>query len=96
MHLLEQIEAVLEEQVRPLLRSHGGELRLEGYDDGVVSITLLGACVGCPSAELSTRGLIEGFLCAALPEVRRVEVVHLVDRALLDFARQLMQGEEKS
>ena len=94
MDLMERIEAVLETRVHPLLHSHGGGVRLEGCADGVVAITLLGACAGCPSADLSTRELIEDALRAALPEVRRVEVEHPVDRELLDFARQLLRREE--
>ncbi len=73
------------------LRSHGGEVRLDGYADGRVE--LLGACSGCPSADLSTRGLIEDILRAEVPEVTSVELTQAVDPELLAFARKLLGHE---
>ena len=93
MNVEPRIEAILEEKVRPMLRSHGGEVRLDGYADGVVSVELLGACSGCPSADLSTRGMIEDILRAEVPEVTSVELTQAVDPELLAFARKLLGHE---
>ncbi len=90
MTMEQRIEAILEEKVRPMLRSHGGEVRLGGYADGVVSVELLGACSGCPSADLSTRGVIEDILRAEMPEVTSVELTQEVDPELLAFAHKLL------
>ena len=93
MNVEQRIEAILEEKVRPMLRSHGGEVRWDGYADGVVSVELLGACSGCPSADLSTRGMIEDILRAEVPEVTSVELTQAVDPELLAFARKLLGHE---
>lgn len=93
MNVEQRIEAILEEKVRPMLRSHAGEVRLDGYADGVVSVELLGACSGCPSADLSTRGMIEDILRAEVPEVTSVELTQAVDPELLAFARKLLGHE---
>ena len=45
---LEKIEAVLNEQVRPALRAHGGELEVDHLEGGVLYVKLLGQCAGCP------------------------------------------------
>ena len=87
MNVEQRIEAILEEKVRPMLRSHGGEVRLDG------SVELLGACSGCPSADLSTRGMIEDILRAEVPEVTSVELTQAVDPELLAFARKLLGHE---
>ncbi|MFR1617022.1 MAG: NifU family protein [Dysosmobacter welbionis] len=42
-----QIEAVLDEKVRPSLRAHGGELEIDHLEGGVLYIRLLGQCAGC-------------------------------------------------
>ena len=63
-----QIEAVLDEKVRPSLRAHGGELEIDHLEGGVLYIKLLGQCAGCPSADLTNETLIEHELTAALPE----------------------------
>ena len=68
-------------------------MRLDGYADGVVSVELLGACSGCPSADLSTRGMIEDILRAEVPEVTSVELTQAVDPELLAFARKLLGHE---
>lgn len=79
-----QIEAVLDEKVRPSLRAHGGELEIDHLEGGVLYIKLLGQCAGCPSADLTNETLIEHELTAALPElVQKVVVVQTVsDRAV--------------
>lgn len=94
MDTWQQIEATLEAQVRPVLRGHGGGVRLKGYQDGIVTVELLGACSGCPSADLSTREMIEDILRNALPEIKGIALSHPVDQELLDFARKLLRHEE--
>lgn len=94
MDMREQVERVLEEQVRPMLHSHGGEVRLIDICDGKVLVELQGACAGCPSADLSTRGFIEDTLKAAIPGLTAVELEQTVSEELLDFARNILRGEE--
>ena len=49
--LLERIERVLDEQVRPDLRADGGDIVLVGIDpDNIVQVRLTGACQGCSSS----------------------------------------------
>ena len=40
--MYEDIEAVLDEHVRPLLRTHGGEMEIIEVEDGVVRFKLKG------------------------------------------------------
>jgi len=45
-----QVTAVLEE-IRPHLQADGGDVELvEVTEDGIVKVTLTGACSGCPMA----------------------------------------------
>ena len=93
MEIKKQVERILEEKVRPMLHSHGGELRLVEVRDGLVLVELQGACAGCPSADLATRGFIEDALKAALPEIRAVELEQTTSEELLDFARSILRGK---
>lgn len=90
MELRQEVERVLEEKVRPMLREHGGAVWLLDCADGVVSVELLGACSGCPSADLSTRGFIEDTIRAELPEVERVELMNAVSPELLEMVRAIL------
>ena len=56
---LKRIEAVLDEKVRPALRSHGGELEIDRLEGRVLYVKLLGQCAGCPSADLTNETVIE-------------------------------------
>ena len=91
MEFVQKVEEILEEKVRPMLRGHGGQVRLVDCADGVVSVELLGACSGCPAADLSTRGFIEDTLRAELPEVKQVRLTNTVSPELLEMARQLLE-----
>ena len=89
---LEKIEAVLNEQVRPALHAHGGELEVDHLEDGVLYVKLLGQCAGCPSADLTNETLVEAELVKALPElVRKVVVVQTVSDELWEQAKRLLR-----
>lgn len=87
-----RIEEVLEEKVRPSLRAHGGEIRIDHLEDGVLYVKLLGQCAGCPSADLTNETLVEAELVQALPElVRKVVVVQTVSDELWEQAKRLLR-----
>jgi Fe-S cluster biogenesis protein NfuA len=74
--ILARIEQVLDEQVRPDLRSDGGDIELVGIDqDLIVQVRLTGACQGCSSALITMTMRVESAVKAAVPEVRFVEAV---------------------
>lgn len=89
---MKRVEAVLDEKVRPALRSHGGEIEVDRLEDGVLYVKLLGQCAGCPSADLTNETLIEAELTAALPElVRKAAVVQTVSDELWEQAKRLLR-----
>jgi Fe-S cluster biogenesis protein NfuA len=51
------------EQIRPSIQADGGDIELVGVNKkGVVSIRFLGACIGCPSLDVTLQGGIEATL----------------------------------
>jgi Fe-S cluster biogenesis protein NfuA len=57
-----EVEGVLD-QIRPNLQSDGGDVRLIAVDDdGVIEVTLLGACSGCQMKTMTLREAMEPFL----------------------------------
>lgn len=89
---MERIEAVLDEKVRPALRSHGGEIQVDHLEEGVLYVKLLGQCAGCPSADLTNETLVEAELVKALPElVQKVVVVQTVSDELWEQAKRLLR-----
>ena len=89
--MYEDIEAVLDEHVRPLLRTHGGEMEIIEVEDGVVRFKLKGKCAGCPAADLTTEELIQTALTEHLPHIKRAVLVQDISPELLDEARSILK-----
>jgi len=76
MAIKEQVEKVLTEQIAPRLQADGGNIELvEVTDDHVVKVKLVGACAGCPGAQMTLRMGVERILKESIPEVAGVEAV---------------------
>lgn len=61
------------DRIRPAVQSDGGDVELvDVTDKGVVTIRLHGACVGCPSSQLTLKVGIEKNLKDYVPEVTEV------------------------
>lgn len=68
----EKVQKTLDE-IRPNLQADGGDVQLiDVTDDGIVKVKLLGACHGCPMAQMTLKNGIESFLKKEIPEVREV------------------------
>ncbi|UIP08009.1 NifU family protein [Erythrobacter sp. SDW2] len=70
--IVEQINELLETRVRPAVAGDGGDIAYRGFKDGVVYLTLQGACSGCPSSTATLKQGIEGLLKHYVPEVVEV------------------------
>jgi Fe-S cluster biogenesis protein NfuA len=83
LHPLDVAERVRQalEQVRPYLRSHGGNVELLGVGDGVVRLRLHGSCHSCPSSAVTMKQTIEEAILARAPDVTAVEVEGLTESA---------------
>jgi len=53
---------LLDEYIRPAVEGDGGSIKLHSFKDGIVSVTLSGACNGCPSSSVTLKQGIEGLL----------------------------------
>lgn len=94
-NMLDKIEAVLNEKVRPKLAEHGGDVKALRFEEGVVYIQLLGQCSNCPSAYLTTENVIQTELMEALPQVKRVAVEQTVSDELWEQAKSILRGDAK-
>ena len=65
------------DKIRPYLNSEGGDLEFIKFEDGIVYIRMLGACLGCSALDVTLKDGIESLLTAYVPEV--IEVVNVLD-----------------
>ncbi|WP_334176003.1 NifU family protein [Pseudoxanthobacter sp.] len=69
------IKELIEERVRPAVAQDGGDITFKGFRDGVVFLTMRGACSGCPSSTATLRHGIQNLLRHYVPEVEEVRAV---------------------
>lgn len=69
---VQQIKAVIDQEIRPAVAMDGGDIVFHSFDQGVVYIYMRGACSGCPSATLTLKQGIETRLKEAIPEINEV------------------------
>jgi Fe-S cluster biogenesis protein NfuA len=70
--IVEQIRDLIETRVRPAVANDGGDIIYRGFREGVVYLTMQGACSGCPSSSATLKQGIEGLLKHYVPEVTEV------------------------
>ncbi|GIM47637.1 hypothetical protein DNHGIG_31860 [Collibacillus ludicampi] len=69
--LFTRVAAVLEE-VRPYMRSHGGDVELVKVEGETVYVRLQGACSGCSMSALTLKDGVEEAIKARIPEIQSV------------------------
>jgi len=70
--IVEQIKDLIETRVRPAVANDGGDIVYRGFREGVVYLTMQGACSGCPSSSATLKHGIESLLKHYVPEVSEV------------------------
>ena len=68
---VKKINEVLD-KIRPYLENDGGNVEFKRYENGVVYISLMGACSNCPMVDLTLKEGIETALISEVPEVIKV------------------------
>jgi len=76
----EQVEATIA-VIRPALQADGGDIVLHDVDEvtGLVSVELVGACVGCPSSNQTLKAGVERIMRDRVDGV--TSVVNIADVA---------------
>ncbi len=71
---LQQINQMLDEQVRPYLLADGGGLKIIGLDGNRLKVHYQGACGTCPTASTGTLYAIESMVNRIDPEIQVISV----------------------
>jgi Fe-S cluster biogenesis protein NfuA/nitrite reductase/ring-hydroxylating ferredoxin subunit len=66
-------------EVRPYLKSHGGNVELVKIDNGVAYLRLEGSCHGCPSSTITLKLAIEEAIYKAAPDLVELQVEGVTD-----------------
>ncbi|MTI65102.1 MAG: NifU family protein [Firmicutes bacterium] len=88
--LKEKVGRIIKSKVRPYLLSHGGDLEVLDFKDGIARINLLGQCKHCISSDNTVKKVIEKILIEELPEIKKVVVENQTNKELLDEAKKIL------
>ncbi len=72
---IKKIKELLDTRIRPAVAQDGGDIIFHGFDNGVVTLYMRGACAGCPSATATLKNGIENLLKHFVPSVQEVRAV---------------------
>jgi Fe-S cluster biogenesis protein NfuA len=79
--LISRIKVALDE-IRPFLKSDGGDISLEDLsDDMVVTVKLHGACINCSVNQMTLKSGVEMTIKKHAPEISKVVEVGLTQQA---------------
>lgn len=67
------IQRFIDEKIAPGVQSHGGDVLIDGLDNGILTISLSGACGSC-SVQAYTSESIANYILEEFPELDDVIV----------------------
>ena len=71
--VLERIEKTIN-KIRPYIQQDGGDVELVDFEDGIVTVRMLGACAGCMALDATLTDGIQAILLDEVPEVKEVKL----------------------
>lgn len=72
--VVEQIKDILD-KLRPYINRDGGDIKFVKYEDGIVYVQMLGACVGCAAIDTTLKDGVEAILLEEVPGIIGVEAI---------------------
>lgn len=72
--LTKKIKQILQEYVQPAVQTDGGAISYKSFDQssGQLTVSLQGACSGCPSSLITLKAGIENLMTRMVPDVKEV------------------------
>jgi len=69
-----QVKEIID-KIRPYINRDGGDIKFVKYDEGIVYVQMLGACVGCAAIDTTLTDGVEAILLEEVPGIIGVEQV---------------------
>lgn len=70
----EEVKKLID-SIRPGIQMDGGDVEFVEIKDNIVYVRLVGACGGCPMAQLTLKEGIERYIRNKMPEIKAVEAL---------------------
>ena len=73
-NIVDRIKVIIE-KIKPFLMNDGGNIEFIKYEDNIVYVRLLGACVECDMIDITLKDGIEEIIINEIPEVKEVRKI---------------------
>jgi len=93
--LRKRVEKVIEEDVRPQLGEHQGDIEIVELKDDILKVRFLGMCSNCPSANMTLESVVCTAVKEKIPEIKNVILVTGVSDDLLALANDMLKHRDK-
>jgi Fe-S cluster biogenesis protein NfuA len=70
--VVKKIKSILDTHIRPAVANDGGDIAFRSFVDGTLTLSMRGACSGCPSSTATLKMGIENLMGYMVPEVKEV------------------------
>ena len=90
-NITSEVEAVLDEHVRPYLATHSGDMKVLGVEGGVVFFQLPGRCAGYAAANQPSEDLINRELIEHVPGIKKAVLANGIRPELLEQTLALLR-----
>ncbi len=70
--VVEVVTQLLNKHIRPAAQEDGGDILFDSYADGVLNLSMHGACHRCPYAMNTMKDGVEKVILSMVPEIKKV------------------------
>lgn len=88
--MLERVENIISEKIRPSINDHGGDIRVISLQDRILKIKLLGSCIGCSNANSTTKDFVKKIILSEDIDIEDVVLETGVSEDLIEMAKKLL------
>lgn len=89
-----KIRKVIEKDIRPYLKGHGGDIEIREIKGNKITVKLTGACSGCPGAKITIENIVEETLKEKIGEIE-VELESGISEEMFSFAKEILAKRSK-
>lgn len=87
-----KIEKVINEEIRPYMYSHGGNVEFLNFNEGIVELKIHGKCCNCPTLNITLEDVVKEKLLK-VQGVKHIVLSQMISNETLDFAKKLLRIE---
>jgi len=88
--MMDKILKAIDENVRPYLAQHSGDIEVLSFEDGILEVKLLGACSSCMSSKFTIEEIVEAPLMKEIPQIKKVVLAQYISEETMQLARKIL------